>query len=41
MAMSVILSKTGGSIAGAEAVIMSYLFFFEDLRRLGAEIEII
>ena len=41
MALSVILSKTGGSIAGAEAVRKSYPGFFEDLRRLGAEIEII
>ena len=39
MAMSVILSRIGGSISGAEAVRKSYPGFFDDLRRLGAEIE--
>ena len=40
MAMSVILSRIGGSISGAEAVRKSYPGFFDDLRRLGAEIEL-
>ena len=40
MAMSVILSQTGGSIAGAEAVKKSYPHFFEDIIRLGAEVEL-
>lgn len=40
MAMSVILSKTGGTIAGAEAVRKSYPGFFEDLKELGAEVEV-
>ena len=40
MAMSVILSKTGGQIWGAEAVRKSYPGFFEDIRRLGAEVEL-
>ena len=39
MAMSVILSKIGGSIDGAEAVRKSYPGFFDDLKRLGAEVE--
>ena len=38
MAMSVILSKTGGEIDGAEAVRKSYPGFFEDIKRLGAEV---
>jgi 3-phosphoshikimate 1-carboxyvinyltransferase len=38
MALSVILSRLGGSINGAEAVKKSYPGFFEDIRRLGAEI---
>ncbi len=41
MAMSVILSKTGGSIEGAEAVRKSYPHFFEDIKRLGAEVELV
>lgn len=40
MAMSLILSKTGGSIDGAEAVRKSYPGFFEDIKQLGAEVEI-
>ena len=40
MAMSVILSKIGGSIEGAEAVRKSYPAFFTDIKRLGAEVEI-
>ncbi len=38
MAMSVILSKSGGSIKGAEAIKKSYPGFFEDIRQLGAEV---
>ena len=40
MAMSVILSKTGGIIKGAEAVRKSYPDFFEDIRRLGANVSL-
>ena len=40
MAMSVILSKTGGSIQGAEAIKKSYPGFFEDIKRLGAEVQL-
>lgn len=40
MAMSVILSKTGGTIDGAEAVRKSYPGFFEDIKQLGAKVEI-
>ena len=40
MALSVILSQTGGAIAGAEAVRKSYPGFFSDIRRLGAEVEL-
>ena len=39
MAMSLILSKTGGAIAEAEAVRKSYPGFFADIKRLGAEVE--
>lgn len=35
MAMSVLLSRLGGKIDGAQAVTKSYPGFFEDLRRLG------
>ena len=38
MAMSVILSKTGGAIRGAQAVRKSYPNFFNDLIGLGAEV---
>lgn len=41
MAMSVILSKIGGKIDGAEAVKKSYPNFFEDIKKLGAEVEIL
>ncbi len=41
MAMSLILSKLGGKIEGAEAVRKSYPGFFEDIKRLGAEVELI
>lgn len=40
MAMSVILSKTGGEIAGIEAVKKSYPGFFKDIQRLGAKVDI-
>lgn len=40
MAMSVILSQTGGEIRGAEAVRKSYPGFFENIRKLGAEVEV-
>ena len=41
MAMSVILSKTGGAICGAEAVKKSYPNFFNDIKELGAEVELL
>ena len=40
MALSVILSQTGGEIQGVEAVRKSYPGFFENIRRLGAEVEL-
>ena len=40
MAMSVILSKTGGVIKGAEAIRKSYPRFFDDIKKLGAEVEL-
>lgn len=40
MAMSVILSKIGGTIEGIEAVRKSYPGFFLDIKKLGAEVEI-
>ena len=39
MALSLILSKLGGEINGAEAVRKSYPHFFEDIRLLGAEVK--
>ena len=41
MAMSVILSQTGGAISGVEAVKKSYPRFFEDITRLGARVELL
>ena len=41
MAMSIILSKTGGKISGIEAVRKSYPAFFEDLLKLGAKVELL
>lgn len=38
MAMSVILSRTGGSIQGAEAIRKSYPGFLDDIKELGAEV---
>ncbi len=40
MALSLILSVTGGSINGTEAVKKSYPAFFEDIKRLGAEVQL-
>jgi 3-phosphoshikimate 1-carboxyvinyltransferase len=40
MAMSVILSKIGGSISGAEAVKKSYPGFFDDIIKLGARVNL-
>ena len=40
MAMSVILSSIGGSISGAEAVKKSYPSFFEDIKKLGATVDL-
>ncbi len=39
MAMSLVLSQTGGAIDGAQAVRKSYPGFFEDIKQLGAEVE--
>ena len=40
MALSVILSRTGGAINGAEAIRKSYPGFFEDIIKLGAVAEL-
>ena len=40
MAMSVILSAIGGAIDDAEAVKKSYPGFFEDIKKLGAKVEL-
>lgn len=40
MAMSVLLSKTGGEISGIQAVKKSYPGFFEDILKLGAKVKI-
>lgn len=40
MALSIILSKIGGSIEGAEAVKKSYPGFFDDLKKLGADFKL-
>ena len=40
MAMSVLLSVTGGEISGADAVRKSYPRFFDDITNLGAEVKI-
>ena len=40
MALSVLLTLTGGEIEGAEAVSKSYPLFFENLRALGIEVTI-
>lgn len=41
MAMSVVLSVTGGEIQGAQAIRKSYPGFFDDILKLGAEVEIL
>ena len=41
MAMSVILSVVGGEISGAEAIRKSYPGFFEDIKKLGAKVELL
>ena len=38
MALSIMLSKFGGSLEGTEAVKKSYPSFFEDLKSLGVEV---
>jgi len=40
MAMSVVLSKIGGEISGIEAVRKSYPKFFEDIKMIGAKVDI-
>lgn len=40
MALSVILSQTGGKIEGVQAVKKSYPGFFENIKQLGAEVEV-
>lgn len=40
MALSVILTKIGGTVAGAEAIRKSYPGFFDDIKQLGAEVNI-
>ncbi len=40
MALSLILSKCGGTISGAEAVRKSYPSFFEEIKKLGAEVNL-
>ncbi len=40
MATSVILSHTGGSVNGAEAIKKSYPGFFDDIRKLGAKVSL-
>ena len=40
MALSVILCRTGGSVAGTEAVKKSYPGFFADIKQLGAAVEL-
>ena len=41
MALSLILSRLGGSLEGARAVNKSYPGFFSDIRNLGAEVELL
>lgn len=40
MALSLILSKYGGTIDGAEAIRKSYPGFFDDIKNLGAEVKL-
>ena len=39
MAMSVLLTRLGGVIEGAEAVAKSYPNFFEDIQNLGIDVK--
>jgi 3-phosphoshikimate 1-carboxyvinyltransferase len=39
MAMTLLLTLTGGEIEGAEAVAKSYPDFFEDIQKLGIKVE--
>ena len=41
MAMSVVLTQTGGVINGAQAITKSYPNFFEDVKKLGAEVQLL
>lgn len=41
MALSVILSKTGGCIDNVEAVNKSFLAFFNEIKNLGAKVELV
>ena len=41
MALSVILTQIGGSIEGVEAVRKSYPAFFDDIKKLGAEVNVV
>ncbi len=41
MALSIILSQIGGKIEGVEAVKKSYPKFFEDIKKLGAKVELL
>ncbi len=41
MALSLILTKTGGKLRGVKAVKKSYPKFFEDIKSLGAEVELL
>ena len=40
MALTALLMMTGGEMSGIEAVRKSYPGFFEDLRRIGLDVEI-
>ena len=40
MALSVILSETGGEISGVEAVRKSYPGFFDDIKMIGAKVRL-
>ena len=40
MSMSVLLTKFGGTLRGAECVNKSYPNFFNDLKKLGVKYEI-
>jgi 3-phosphoshikimate 1-carboxyvinyltransferase len=40
MALAVLLTQTGGTIEGAEAVSKSFPTFFEDIKSLGIEVRV-